>query len=160
MLQIPEIYRMQARVLIAAAASAVATFATSANAQQLTGTWVVTYDSDIRTDGEKVTVNSRATGRLTLEQKGDSVFGSFKGDGGPNAAGRPLSGTLKGKALSLTTGPVRTTVNINGKATEMNTRTDWIGVVEPTGIRGTMFVQIGERPAPPRKWEAVVESKR
>jgi len=150
---------MRARTSVIASLTLIA-FASVASAQQVTGTWVVTYDSDIRRDGEKITVNSRATGTMTLEQKGDSVFGSFKGDGGPNAAGRPLSGTLKGKTLMLTTGMRRSTVNINGKPTEMDTRTDWMGVVEPTGIRGTMFVQMGERPAPPRKWEAVAESKR
>ena len=128
-------------------------------AQQVGGMWAVTYDSDIRQDGEKITVNKRAKGKLTLEQKGDSVFGTFKPDGGPDATARPLTGTLKGKTLSLTSGIVRRNVNINGTPTAMSTRTDWMGVVEATGIRGTMLIQMGERPAPPRRWEAVAEKR-
>ena len=128
-------------------------------AQQVSGTWAVTYDSDIRQDGEKITVNKRAKGKLTLEQKGDSVFGTFKPDDGPDATARPLTGTLKGKTLSLTSGIVRRNVNINGTPTAMSTRTDWMGVVQATGIRGTMLMQMGERPAPPRRWEAVAEKR-
>ena len=133
---------------------------TRAVAQQLAGTWAVTYDSDIRQDAEKITVNKRATGKLTLEQKGDSVFGTFKPDDDPDATARPLTGTLKGKTLSLTSGIVRRTVNINGTPTAMATRTDWMGVVEPTGMRGTMLIQMGDRPAPARRWEAAPESRR
>jgi len=133
---------------------------TRAMAQQVAGTWAVTYDSDIRQDGEKITVNKRATGKLTLEQKGDSVFGTFKPDDGPDATVRSLTGTLKGKTLSLTSGIVRRTVNINGTPTAMATRTDWMGVVEPTGMRGTMLIQMGDRPAPARRWEAAPESRR
>ena len=145
------------------AVMAVATFigvSTRTMAQQVAGTWLVTYDSDIRQDGEKITVNKRAKGKLTLEQKGDSVFGTFKSDDGPDANSRPLTGTLNGKTLTLTSGIVRRNVNINGKPTEMATRTDWIGAVESTGIRGTMLIQMGDRPAPPRRWEAVSGGKR
>ena len=147
----------RARVFAIAIFAAVST---RAMAQQVAGTWAVTYDSDIRQDGEKITVNKRAKGKLTLEQKGDSVFGTFKPDDGPDATPRSLSGTLKGATLSLTSGIVRRTVNINGTPTAMSTRTDWIGAVEPTGIRGTMLIQMGDRPAPPRRWEAVPEQKR
>ena len=125
-----------------------------ATAQGVAGTWRVTYDSDIRRDGEEITVNKRGKGVLTLEQRGDSVFGSLKGEASPETP-RPLSGTFDGKTLKLTTGAVRGRVNINGKATDMPMRTDWMGAVDGTGLRGTMFVQIGDRPAPPRKWEAV-----
>jgi hypothetical protein len=128
-------------------------------AQQVAGTWAVTYDSDIRQDGEKITVTKRSQGKLTLEQKGDSVFGTFKPDGGPDASARSLTGTLKGKTLSLTTGTVRRNVNINGTATAMSTRTDWIGAVEATEIRGTMLIQMGDRQTAPRRWEAVAEKR-
>ena len=116
------------------------------------GPWHVTFDSDLRRDGESVTVTKRAKGELTLEQRGDSVFGTFKS--GPDAA-RPLSGTFDGKTLKLTTGTNRSTIRMNGKPVEMAVRTDWMGALDATGIRGTMFIQIGDRPAPPRKWEAI-----
>lgn len=131
-----------------------------ATAQQVGGTWAVTYDSDIRQDGEKITVNKRSKGKLTLEQRGDSVFGTFKSDDGPEATARPLTGTLKGKTLTLTSGTVRRNVTINGAPTAMSTRTDWMGVLEAAGIRGTLLIQLGDRPAAPRRWEAVAEPKR
>ena len=128
-------------------------------AQQVAGTWAVTYDSDIRQDGEKITVNKRAKAKLTLEQKGDSVFGTFRPDDGPDTTPRPLTGTLKGKTLTLTSGIVRRSVHINGTPTMVSMRIDWIGVVETTAIRGTMLIQMGDRPAPPRRWEAVAEKR-
>ena len=149
---------MSARALLIAVVT-VAVASTRAMAQQVAGTWAVTYDSDIRQEGEKITVNKRAKGKLTLEQKGDSVFGTFKPDDGPDATARPLTGTLKGTTLSLTSGIVRRNVNINGTPTAMSTRTDWIGAVEATGIRGTMLIQMGDRPAAPRRWEAVAEKR-
>jgi hypothetical protein len=88
-----------------------------------------------------------------LEQRGDSVFGSFKSDGAPDEP-RRLSGTFDGKTLKLTTGTARSTVRVNGKPTEMTMRTDWMGGVVATGLQGTMFIQFGDRPPPARKWEA------
>lgn len=128
--------------------------AAPATAQGVAGTWTVTYDADISRNGDQVIVKKRATGRLVLQQRGDSVFGRFKPEGLPDPD-RPLSGTFDGKVLKLTTGPLRRTVNIDGEPTEMMTRTDWMGAVDGTSMRGTMFIQVGDRPAPPRKWEAV-----
>ncbi len=125
-----------------------------AGAQSVAGTWTVTYDSDINTGGDVVTVKKRSTGRLVLEQRGDSVFGRFMPDGMPDPE-RPLSGTFDGKVLRLTTGLLRRTVRINGQPTEMPTRTDWMGALKGATLQGTMLIQIGERPAPPRRWEAV-----
>ena len=127
--------------------------AASAGGQGVAGTWRVTFDSDVRQDGETFTVTKRGTGQLVLEQRGDSVLGTFKPDGTPDGP-RRVSGTWDGKVLKLTTGTVRRTVNVNGKPTEMATRTDWMGGVDGSGLRGTMFIQLADRPAPPRKWEA------
>lgn len=140
---------------ITALLSVVAFIATGvpASAQGIAGTWKVTYDSDIRTDGDAITVNKRAKAELVLQMRGDSVFGTFKGDGPDNEA-RTLSGTFDGKALKLTSGTRRGTVRINGKPTDLPMRTDWMGALDAGGLRGTMFIQIGDRPAPPRTWEA------
>jgi hypothetical protein len=127
--------------------------AASAGGQGVAGTWRVTFDSDVRQDGETFTVTKRGTGQMVLEQRGDSIHGTFKPDGIPDGP-RAISGTWDGKVLKLTTGTVRRTVNVNGKPTEMPTRTDWMGGVDVGALRGTMFIQLGDRPAPPRKWEA------
>lgn len=128
--------------------------ASRVRAQGVAGAWTVTYDSDINTSGDVVTVKKRSTGRFVLEQRGDSVFGRFEADGMPDPE-RPLSGTFDGKVLKLTTGLARRTIRINGQPTEMPMRTDWMGAVTGESIRGTMLIQIGDRPAPPRRWEAV-----
>ena len=143
------------RSVLAGVTLGAVTLVTSAmGAQGVTGTWTVTYDSDINTSGDVVTVKKRSSGRLELEQRGDSVFGRFKADGMPDPD-RPLSGTFDGKVLKLTTGLLRRTVRVNGEPTEMMTRTDWMGAVDRGSMRGTMLIQIGDRPAPPRRWEAV-----
>ena len=137
-----------------AALGMLVTVARLAPAQGVAGTWTVTYDADINTSGDVVTVKKRATGRLVLEQRGDSVFGRFNPDGMPDPD-RPLSGTFDGKVLKLTTGLLRRSVNVNGKPTEMMTRTDWMGAGDGASMRGTMFIQLGDRPAPRWKWVAV-----
>lgn len=129
-----------------------------AGAQGVAGSWVVTFDSDINTSGDVVTVKKRSTGRLVLEQRGDSVFGRFKADGMPDPE-RSVHGTFDGKTLELTTGLARRTIRINGQPTEMPMRTDWIGAVSGASIRGTMLIQIGDRPAPARRWEAVAAKR-
>jgi len=144
---------MRSQPLLLALAS-IAFLGSTASAQKVAGTWAITYDADIRRDGEDVTVNSRRTTRLVLEQRGDSVFGTFGDDAMPEPP-RKVSGTFDGKTLKLTTGTTRRTVRINGQATEMDTRTDIMGAVHATGMRGVMLLQVGDRPAPPRKWEAV-----
>ncbi|HUQ83889.1 MAG TPA: hypothetical protein VM076_22255 [Gemmatimonadaceae bacterium] len=141
---------MNARLLLMVASLAAVT--TVRQKPSVAGTWQVTFDSDLRRDGEKVTVTKRSKGELTLQQRGDSVFGTFKTDGLDSA--RPLAGTFDGKTLKLTTGANRTTIRMNGKPVEMVVRTDWMGALDAAGMRGTMFIQMGERPAPPRKWEA------
>jgi hypothetical protein len=140
--------------LLLAALGTLAGAAPPAGAQSVAGTWTVTYDSDINTSGDVVTVKKRSTGRLALEQRGDSVFGRFKPEGMPDPE-RALSGTFDGRVLKLTTGLLRRTIRINGQPTEMMTRTDWMGAVEGASMRGTMMIQMGDRPAPPRRWEAV-----
>ena len=124
-------------------------------AQGPSRTWTVTYDSDVTLDGDSVIVKKRSTGRLVLEQRGDSIFGRFSVPGGPEPGERALSGTYDGKVLKLTTGSARRTIRINGEPTEMMTRTDWMGAVNGGSMRGTMFIQVGDRPAPPRRWEAI-----
>ena len=142
------------RSTILLALGAIAGLGSIASAQKVSGTWAITYDADIRRDGENFTVNSRRTTRLVLEQRGDSVFGTFGDDNMPEPP-RKVSGTFDGKTLKLTTGTSRRMVRINGQATEMATRTDFVGAVDATGMRGVMLVHVGDHSPPPRKWEAV-----
>ena len=145
---------MRSYVRVVALGSMLAAASSRVAAQGVAGAWTVTYDSDINTSGDVVVVKKRSKGRIVLEQRGDSVFGRFKADGMPEPE-RSLSGTFDGKVLELTTGLARRTIRINGQPTEMPMRTDWMGAVTGESIRGTMLIQIGDRPAPPRRWEAV-----
>lgn len=150
---------MRPFVMLAASACLAAALARPASAQRVAGSWLVTFDSDISRNGDVVTVKKRGTGRLVLEQRGDSVVGTFAAGGLPEPA-RSVSGTFNGKTLVLTTGAQRRTIRVNGQPREMLTRTDWMGVVDAAGMRGTMLIQVGDRPAPARQWEAVLEAAR
>lgn len=144
------------RTIVAALALGIG-LAAPLSAQGVAGSWRVTYDADITGRGDAITVKRRATGRLVLEQRGDSVFGRFTLDGGPDRS-PVLRGTFDGRALTLTTGPARRTVTVNGTATEIVTRTDWMGVLDGAALRGTMFIAISDREPPARRWEATRES--
>ena len=139
---------------ITVALGALLALGSTASAQKVAGAWAITYDADIRRDGETFTVLSRRTTRLVLEQRGDSVFGTFGDDKMPEPP-RKVTGTFDGKTLKLTTGTSRRTVRINGQPAEMAMRTDFMGALDGSGMRGVMLVQVGDHPAPARKWEAL-----
>ena len=78
------------------------------------------------------------------------MFGTFGDDKMPEPP-RKVTGTFDGKTLKLTTGTSRRAVRINGQPAEMAMRTDFMGALDGSGMRGVMLVQVGDHPAPARK---------
>ena len=124
----------------------------AAQSIDVTGTWNVTWDSGLRTNGaEVIEVTRRITAELRLVQRGDSVSGTWVMPvpiGG--SAERVVTGMVRGAELQLES-EVRP-MDVNGRQVPM--RFAWTGVIAEGDMRGTMFMQIEGRDAPPRRWEA------
>jgi hypothetical protein len=126
--------------------------ATSAHAQSIAGKWSVTWDSDITMDHDTAVVKKRSTATLELALHGDSVTGVW---GGGPGAGAQLRGTFDGKALRLTTGTNEREVRVNGEPVKMKVRWDITGAVQGAKLAGSLFIYVGDRPPPARRWEAI-----
>ena len=124
----------------------------AAQSIDVTGTWNVTWDSGLRTNGaEVIQVTRRMTAELRLVQRGDSVSGLWVMPvpiGG--SAERVVTGMVRGTELQLES-EVRP-MDVNGLQVPM--RFTWTGVIDAGDMRGTMFMLIEGRDAPPRRWEA------
>jgi hypothetical protein len=126
--------------------------ATSAHAQSIAGKWSVTWDSDITMDHDTAVVKKRSTTTLELARSGDSVTGVW--GGGPDSGTR-LRGTYDGKALRLTTGTNEREVKVNGQTVKMKVRWDITGAMQGSKLAGALFIYVGDRPPPARRWEAI-----
>ena len=120
-------------------------------AQGVTGTWNGPFDSDLTMQRDTFVVKARRPATLVLVQRGDSVTGTWTS--GPLPAAE-LRGTFDGRVLRLTTGLRESEVRINGEPRKMVTRTDWVGSLQGNRLSGTMFIRIGDREPPARRWEA------
>jgi hypothetical protein len=102
-------------------------------------------------------VTRRSVVTLILEQKGDSVFGSWTAEPAPpGSTPTRLTGKVTGSTLRLTTGTLDRTVVVNGKTETRKVRTDWTGIVNSNEIAGTMTIYFGGDADPPhRNWNVV-----
>jgi hypothetical protein len=118
----------------------------------VTGTWLVTWDSGVRTNGaEVIAVTRRGTAELRLTQRGDTVTGFWitpvpLGE----SAEWPVTGVVRGSELSLVSDT--RLVAVGGR--EVPTHYTWTGSINAAEMRGTMHVHFGSDAAPPRRWEA------
>ena len=120
-------------------------------AQGVTGTWNAMFDSDITMQKDSFVVKARRPALFVLVQKGDSVTGTWGSGSLPTV---PVRGTYDGRVLRLTTGQRESEIRVNGEARKMMIRTDWMGSLQGNRLSGTMFVNIGDREPPARRWEA------
>lgn len=125
-----------------------------AQTPDISGTWKLTYDADMRRVSDtEWKVNRRDTGTLVLQQRGDSVFGSWQARPMPQAT--TLAGTFDGRTLRLASGTREMVGQVDGRAQRMAVRTVLTGSHDGRALRGVMFFHIDDRPAPARRWEAV-----
>jgi hypothetical protein len=132
-------------------AVALALAATQAHAQSIAGKWSVTWDSDITMDHDTAIVKRRSTTTLEFTSNGDSVTAVWGGPG----QGSQMRGTFDGKALRMTTGKNERVIKVNGESVKMMVRWDVNGALQGSKLAGTMFIYVGDRSAPGRRWEAV-----
>jgi hypothetical protein len=127
------------------------TVAPTALAQGVTGTWSAMFDSDITIQRDTFIVKARGPATLVLTQRGDSVTGTWKSGSSP---ARDVSGTFDGRVLRLTTGRRESEIRVNGEPVKMMTRTDWMATLQGNRLTGTLFIRLGDREPPARRWEA------
>ena len=115
------------------------------------GTWQVTWDSGVRTEGDRVIeVTRRSTATLQLSQNRDSLSGTWTTEQEPDRPVR-VHGVLEGNSLRLTAEPW--SVRERGRA--LRFRLTMAAEAGPDGLNGTLFLQLDDRPAVPRSWKAV-----
>lgn len=125
--------------------------ASSAHAQGIAGKWAVIWDSDISMDHDTVVVKQRRPAMLELVVKGDSVTGKW---GTGIEQGLQFRGTFDGRTLRMTTGVNDRVVKRDGESITMKVRWDLTGALQGSKLAGSVFIYIGDRPAPARRWEA------
>jgi hypothetical protein len=126
------------------ALAALLLIAPGARAQGVTGRWNVEFDSRMAmSPGGEPVVEDRAKARLTLEQHGDSISGSWLMTS-PPPAGRPaptqrqVRGIISGKTIRFTTGPTEATINRNGEESKVQVITDYEATIDGDKLAGTM----------------------
>ena len=124
--------------------------ATPVHGQSVAGKWAAMFDSDITTYKDTVVVKARQPARLVLSQHGDSVVGFWVN----RMDSVEVRGTFDGRTLRMSTGVREREIKVNGQSTRMKVRTDWTASLQGSGLAGTMLINIGDRPAPARRWEA------
>jgi hypothetical protein len=127
-----------------------------AQAPSVTGTWSVQWDSGIRTSGTRVIeVQRRSTGSLRLRQVGDSVTGAWssgmQGPSGTVDQPQDVAGTMRAGTLSLHTVASAATRRDGIPSAPVTFAGEWKGA----SLAGVLFVQFGEAPPAPRRWEGV-----
>src|SRR5215207_517952 len=89
--------RLMNRITVLAA---VTTFAAAPlSAQAINGIWMTEFERTMRNNDGQVSAGDKVKAKITLQQKGDSLFGTFEilpTAGAPVAAPRPLRGIVKG----------------------------------------------------------------
>ena len=142
--------RMSALAAIALVASA------PLSAQSLNGTWFTEFERQIRNQDGQVTAGEKTKAKITLQQKGDSVFGTFEivpPAGQPTPPARPLRGSVKGdKGTIISEFEARR--NINGEEETVKLVTTYDFTISADKLEGTSKTKSPDLDIPPRPFSA------
>lgn len=152
---------MRFKALLVALA-AIVTVSASGRAQSAAGKWDVTYPARIQNiNGEMTADTGHAT--LTIEQKGDSIFGSWLAlpmasapPGLPAPQARTIIGTLRNGALSFSASPVEARIRRGGDEEKVMMRSFFDATLKDDAITGTMFSKSEDESinSSPMNWSA------
>ncbi|MGH7470087.1 MAG: hypothetical protein ACRENP_19245 [Longimicrobiales bacterium] len=119
--------------------------AVQAQAPKVAGTYLVDFDSRVQMSGDgSIQVTGRSKARITLELRGDSIFGTWHVIDDPtNRPPSPLRGTVQDGKIKLSAEPREATVNINGQEQRRTITQDFLLTIAGDDISGTI-----ESPAP------------
>lgn len=141
------------------AASLLTLAASSLDAQGVSGRWLAEFDRTLRAENGGVTSSDKAKARMVLEQRGDSVTGTFQvvdppvGRDGRATAVRPLRGTISGNKLSLQT-EAEARRNVNGEESVHKVTVLYDLLLDGDTLEGTTFAKSAAMETPPRPFSA------
>ena len=126
------------------------------SAQSLNGTWFTEFERQIRNQDGEVTAGEKAKAKITLQQKGDSVFGTFEivpAAGQPTPPARQLRGTVKGDKGTIVS-EFEARRNINGEEETVKLVTTYDFTISADKLEGTAKTKTPDLEIPPRPFSA------
>jgi hypothetical protein len=128
----------------------------AAEAQEIAGKWTATYPAMIHNRGgnEEITTGSAL---LTIEQKGDSIFGTWLPQNTPSpGTPRSFRGTFVNGRLTFVGSPVEAVVRRGGDESTIQMITYFEGTFKDGVIDGTMYSESTDNTvqSSPQKWSA------
>lgn len=142
------------RITVLAAVATIA--ATPLSAQGINGTWITEFERSIRNNDGQVSAGEKTKAKITLQQKGDSLFGTFEvqaAPGAPAATPRPLRGIVKGdKGTLLSEFEARR--NINGEEAVVKLSVTYDFTISTDKLEGTSTTKTPDMDMPPRPFSA------
>jgi hypothetical protein len=130
-----------------------------ASAQTAAGKWKAEFPTRISNVNGQVTADETGTALMTIELKGDSVFGTWLAESGRDAGTpRTLRGTFLNGKLTVASDPVERTVTRNngGADQQVTLKISMVLEGDVTGdeIAGAFAMQFEDHRSPPLKWTA------
>ena len=120
----------------------------AARQAELSGTWTVTFASNVRVESDgSVVVLGRTTAILVVQRQGDSLSGSWTAEAGPNAGvTRQVFGRANGSRFAARTETFRIHGRRNGEPAAWDLWLEWEGTVDGDSIVGTMARVLSKGP--------------
>ena len=129
------------------------------SAQSLNGSWITEFDRQVRNQNGEVSAGDRAKARITLQQKGDSVFGTFEVVPAAGQAASPMRqvrGSVKGDKGTLVS-EFEARRNINGEEETVKIATVYDFTISGDKLEGTTTIKTPDMDIPPRPFSATRE---
>ena len=137
--------------------AAVATLAAAPlSAQGINGTWMTEFERTMRNNNGDVSSGDKTKAKITLEQTGDSLFGTFEvlaPAGAPAPAPRPLRGVVKGDKGWLVS-EFEARRNINGEESVVKLSVTYDFTISAEKLEGTTKTRSDDMDMPPRPFSA------
>jgi hypothetical protein len=125
-------------------------------AQDINGTWFTEFERTVRNENGAVSGGEKTKARITLQQKGDSLFGTFElvpAAGQPTPPARQLRGSIKGgKGTLLSEFEARR--NINGEESAVKVTVIYDFSIATDKLEGTSTTKTSDMDMPPRPFSA------
>ena len=141
-----------------------ATVASPLAAQGITGRWITEIERMMRNENGEVSTGEKSKARLVLQQRGDSVTGTWElidvaaSPGGRPASPRQLRGTISGNKVSLST-QVEARRSINGEESVQTLTLIYDFIVDGDKLQGTTTGKGSDMEMPTRPFTAWREAK-
>ena len=125
-------------------------------AQDINGTWFTEFERAIRNNDGVVSGGDKTRAKITLQQKGDSLFGTFElmpQAGQPTPPARQLRGAIKGGKGTLVS-EFEARRNINGEESVAKVTVVYDFSVAADKLEGTSTTKTSDMDMPPRPFSA------